>query len=209
VKRHDRWLLGLTGGIASGKSTVAAIFAGLGVPTIDLDQVGRDVVAPGTRLLEGLFAQFGQSLRQKDGQLDRRALRQIVFADADKRMRLELLLHPAIRSRCEDMLESAGGPYAIVVNPLLAESGDKHRYDRVLVVDCDPALQRQRLASRDGAMDAEITAILAAQATRAQRLAIADDVLLNDGNLQALTAQVRALHQRYLGLAGASSTIAL
>ncbi len=204
--RH--WLLGLTGGVASGKSTVAAQFARLGVPVIDLDQVSRDVVAPGTPLLEEVFRHFGQDLRRPDGQLDRRALRARVFAAASQRRQLEALLHPAIRARSDELLAAAPGPYQIEVIPLLAESAERGRYDRVLVVDCDPAIQRARLAARDGADAAQVEAMIAAQATRAQRLALADDVLVNDAGLDALQARVEALHHRYLGLAQSSSTIA-
>jgi dephospho-CoA kinase len=203
-----RWVLGLTGGVASGKSTVAAQFARLGVPVIDLDQVAREVVAPGSALLEEVFRRFGQDLRQPDGQLDRRALRARVFADAAQRRQLEALLHPAIRARTAELLAAAPGPYQIVVIPLLAESAERDRYDRVLVVDCDPAIQRARLASRDGIGAAQVEAMIAAQATRTQRLALADDVLVNDGGLDSLVARVGALHRQYLGLAQSSSTIA-
>ena len=203
-----RWVLGLTGGIASGKSTVAGEFARLGVPVIDLDQVAREVVAAGTPLLEEVFRRFGQDLRRQDGQLDRRALRTRVFADEKLRRQLESLLHPAIQARTAELLVAAPGPYQIIVNPLLAESDARARYDRVLVVDCDSGQQRTRLAARDGADAGQAEAMIAAQATRAQRLAVADDVLANDADLSALAAQVRALHQRYLGLAQSSSTIA-
>lgn len=205
--RH-RWVVGLTGGIASGKSTVAAQFARLGVPVIDLDQVSRDVVAPGTPLLAELFRRFGGDLRRSDGRLDRGALRARVFADAGLRGRLEALLHPAIRERTEELLAAAPGPYQIVVDPLLAEKAARARYERVLLVDCDPARQRARLAARDGADAAQVEAMLDAQATRAERLAIADDVLDNDASLESLPARVESLHHRYLGLAQSSSTIA-
>jgi dephospho-CoA kinase len=203
-----RWVLGLTGGIASGKSSVAAQFARLSVPVIDLDQVSRDVVTPGSPLLEELFLRLGQDLRQPDGALDRRALRARVFADAGQRRQLEALLHPAILARTEALLAAAPGPYQIVVNPLLVESNARGRYDRVLLVDCAPALQRARLAARDGADESQVEAMIAAQATREQRLAVADDVLLNDAELASLPAQVESLHRRYLGLAQSSSTIA-
>ena len=196
-----RWVLGLTGGIASGKSTVAALFARLGIPVIDLDQVARDVVAPGSPLLAEIFRRFGESLRQSDGTLDRRALRARVFADEARRRELEALLHPSIRARTDELLATADGPYQIVVHPLLAENGARDRYDRVLLVDCDPARQRERLAARDDADPALVEAMLAAQATRAQRLAVADDVIVNDAGPEDLQAQVAALHRRYLALA--------
>jgi dephospho-CoA kinase len=205
---QPRWVLGLTGGIASGKSTVAALFARLGVPVIDLDQVAREVVAPGAPLLQEIFQRFGSDLRQADGQLDRRALRARMFHDAGLRRQLEELLHPAVRAHTEQWLAAAPGPYQIVVNPLLVEKNAGDRYDRILVVDCDPTQQRARLAARDGADDTQIAAILAAQASRAERLAVADDVLVNDADLAALEARVGKLHDMYLGLAQSSSTIA-
>ena len=194
-------IVGLTGGIASGKSTVARLFAEHGVPVIDLDQVARDVVAPGTPLLAQVIARFGPGVRQADGGLDRRALRRHVFAHPQERRALEALLHPAILRRTAELVAAAGGPYQIVVNPLLAEMGAAARYDRVLVVDCDESVQRRRLGERDGSGPEEIAGILAAQASRARRLQLADDVILNDGDLAALGPKVAALHERYLQLA--------
>jgi dephospho-CoA kinase len=195
------WRLGLTGGIASGKSTVGRLFAALGVPVIDLDQVAREVVAPGEPLLEAILARFGASIRLPDGGLDRRALRELAFADPTARAELEALTHPAIRARAEQHSARAGGPYQVIVDPLLAERGSAGRYDRVLVVDCDEGLQRERLARRDGSSPAQVEAILAAQATRAQRRAVAHDVLDNKGPEAGLEPVVRALHVRYLQLA--------
>lgn len=194
-------IVGLTGGIASGKSAVAKLFADLGVSVIDLDQIAREVVAPGEPLLARVFERFGAQVRAADGSLDRRALRQRVFADATERRALEALLHPAMFERARERTAAAGGPYQIVVNPLLAERAGRTGYDRVLVVDCPVELQRARLARRDGSDAAEIEAILAAQATRAQRLAIADDVITNDGDLASLPPRVAALHAQYLRLA--------
>ena len=195
------WRVGLTGGIASGKSTVASLFAALGVPVIDLDQVAREVVQPGTALQLRVFERFGDGVRAADGSLDRRALRERAFADAAARRDLEALLHPAIRARAAELSAAAGGPYQIIVEPLITESGSRQRYDRVLLVDCDEALQRTRLMARDGATAAQADAALAAQATRAARRALADDVLENSGNPATLDSQVRALHARYLTLA--------
>ena len=164
----------LTGGIASGKSTVAALFARLGVPVIDLDQLAREVVAPGTALLAQVLERFGPSVQAPDGALDRRALRALVFRDAAARRELEGLLHPAIGARAAELAAAVHAPYLIVVIPLLAESGTVAEYDRVLVVDCDEVLQRARLARRDGA-DAElVAAALEAQAPRAARRALAE-----------------------------------
>ena len=201
------FLIGLTGGIASGKSTVAALFAELGVTVIDLDQLARDVVAPGTALLQQVLARFGRDLERPDGSLDRRGLRARVFADDGQRQALEALLHPAIARRTDELVAASHEPYLIIVNPLLVESGNRHRYDRVLLVDCDESLQRQRLRARDGSNEAEVAAMLAAQTTRSARAQAADDIIVNDGDREALRAQVAALHQRYLGLAPASSTI--
>ena len=204
MQRASTWRVGLTGGIASGKSTVAALFAALGVPTVDLDDVAREVVAPGTALLAQVLERFGPEVRAADGSLNRRALRHIVFADTAARRDLEALLHPAIRERAAQRLAAAGGPYQIVVDPLLAEAGSAGRYDRVLLVDCDEAQQRARLAQRDGATAAQVDAALAAQTTRAARRAVAADILENSGDAAALAPQVRALHERYLKLAKAA-----
>ena len=196
----------LTGGIASGKSTVARIFAALGVPVIDMDELARQVVEPGSALLAQVVARFGAGVRRSDGSLDRPALRQIVFHDARARHDLEALLHPAILARAAQISAAAAGPYQIIIVPLLAETGAARQYDRVLVVDCDESLQRARLAQRDGSTPELVAAALAAQATRAQRLALADDVILNDGEPAALDSKVRELHHRYLQLAARSAS---
>jgi dephospho-CoA kinase len=198
--------IGLTGGIASGKSTVAARFAELGVPVIDADAIAREVVEPGTALLDALLARFsdaararfGQPLRRADGALDRALLRRLVFEDAAQRHALEALLHPAIQVRAEQLAAQAGGPSQVHVVPLLAESNARSRFDRVLVVDCPEELQRARLQRRDGISLEQAQAMLDAQASRAERLAIADDVILNDDGTAALAAPIAALHQRYL-----------
>jgi dephospho-CoA kinase len=198
--------VGLTGGIASGKSTVAALFAQLGVPVIDTDRIARDVVEPGSPVLADIEARFGPGILAPDGRLDRRALRTIVFADAQARQDLEALTHPAIETETQRRSAAAGGEYQLIAVPLLAEKGLKSRYDRVLVVDCDPAAQLQRLVVRDGSTEAGARAILAAQADRADRLAMADDVIGNDGDIHALTGQVEALHARYRALAASRRT---
>ena len=191
----------LTGGIASGKSTVAALFAERGVPIIDLDEIAREVVSPGSALLAQVIARFGNAVRAADGSLERRALREIVFRDAEARTALEALLHPAIHARAVQLASAIKAPYLITVIPLLAESGGARTYDRVLLVDCDERLQRERLARRDGSSGELIEAALGAQATRAARRALADDVIVNDGEPAALVPQVRELHARYLQLA--------
>ena len=198
----------LTGGIASGKSTVAALFAALGVPIIDLDDVAREVVEPGTALLAQVLVRFGPTVRSVDGTLDRRALREIVFHDTAARRDLEALLHPAIRARTEQRIAAIGGadassptvssPYVIVVIPLLAETRSAAHYDRVLLVDCDESLQRKRLSERDGSNAASVEAALAAQTSRAARRAVATEVILNELGSADLTPQVEALHAQYL-----------
>src|ERR1700689_37124 len=168
--------VGLTGGIASGKTSVALLFGALGVPVIDADQVAREVVAPGTALLQQVFAAFGAHLRRPDGSLDRTALRHLVFADAGKRHQLEALLHPAIQQRSELLAAAAGGPYQIHVIPLLVETRAGPQYDRVLLVDCPEDLQVARLQARHGCDADQARATLASQASREARLAAADEV---------------------------------
>ena len=191
----------LTGGIASGKSTVASLFAELGVPIVDMDLIAREVLAPGSTLLEQVIARFGPGVRAADGSLDRRALREIIFADARARARLESILHPAIRARAAECEAARGGPYVITVVPLLAESERAGEYDRVLLVDSEERLQRERLSERDGSSAATIEAALGAQAPRAARRAVAHDIILNDGALATLRPRVQALHAHYLQLA--------
>ncbi len=193
----------LTGGIASGKSTVAALFAALGVPIIDMDELAREVVAPGSALLRQVIARFGPSVRNGDGSLNRAALRELVFRDALARGELEAMLHPAILARATALSAELDGPYQIIVVPLLAESGGAREYDRVLLVDCDETLQRSRLAQRDGSSAAQVDAALAAQASRSARQALADDVIFNDGAPSALEPKVRELHRQYLQRAAA------
>jgi len=199
--------VGLTGGIASGKSAVAALFAALGVPVIDADIVARELVARGTPLLASLFERFGVGIRAPDGSLDRSALRRLVFGNDTLRRELESLLHPAIRARTEQLAMLAGGPYQLHVVPLLVETNAKPRFARVLLVDCPESLQLERLLARDHLAPTEARAMLAAQASRAARLAVADDVIVNDGALDALAPQVAALHVRYLELAASLSPI--
>jgi dephospho-CoA kinase len=191
----------LTGGIASGKSTVARHFAALGVPVIDTDLIAREVVEPGEPALAEVVAAFGPGVIGADGRLDRRRLREIVFADATARRRLEAILHPAIRARMEAQSAAAGGPYQLLVIPLLAEGGRRDHVDRVLVVDASEATQMERLVRRDGVTRAQAAAALAAQAGRAARLAMADEVIENAGSPEDLGARVMELHERYLQLA--------
>jgi len=198
--------VGLTGGIASGKSTAAKFFGALGVPILDSDQIARDVVEPGQPPLERLVERFGPRILTADGHLDRPALREIVFSDPKARADLEALTHPAIGAAMEARSAAAGGPYQILVIPLLVEKNLAAHVDRVLVVDCDEELQIRRLRDRDGSTPQQVQAILKAQAPRAARLKAADDVIHNDSGLSAVRDQVATLHVRYLELAGRPRT---
>ncbi len=197
--------IGLTGGIASGKSTVANLFAALGVTIVDTDLLAREVVAPGSALLPRIAEHFGAEVLQKDGSLDRAALRSRVFANPAERQWLEQLTHPAIRELADKRCESATSRYVSVAIPLLVETAGAELFDRVLVVDCSPEIQLARLQARDGTTRAEAERMLAAQASREQRLAVADDVVKNDGDLATLREQVEKLHRQYLKLASAQS----
>jgi dephospho-CoA kinase len=193
--------VGLTGGIASGKSTAAKFFGALGVPILDSDQVARQVVEPGQPPLERLVERFGRGILTPDGHLDRPKLRDIVFTDPLARADLEALTHPAIGAALEARSAEAGGPYQILVIPLLVEKNLAANVDRVLVVDCDERVQIKRLRTRDGSTLEQARAILAAQATRAARLKAAHDVITNDSDVSAVQSQVAALHPHYLELA--------
>jgi len=194
----QRFRIGLTGGIACGKSTVANLFAALGITIVDTDLLAREVVAPGSPLLGEIGRHFGPAVLQKDGRLDRTALRARVFENPAERQWLEHLTHPAIRELTDARCESATGPYVMVAIPLLVETAGANRFDRVLVVDCDPELQLARLQARDGTTREQAARMLAAQATREQRLAVADDVIQNNGDIAALRDQVEKLHRQYL-----------
>lgn len=193
--------VGLTGGIASGKSTAAKFFGALGVPILDSDQIARDVVEPGQPPLGRLVERFGPSILTPDGHLDRPALREIVFSDPRARADLEALTHPAIGAAMEARSAETGGPYQILVIPLLVEKNLSAHVDRVLVVDCEEQLQLKRLRAREGSTLEQARAILNAQVSRAARLKAADDVIHNDTDMNAVREQVAALHARYLDLA--------
>ena len=204
----------LTGGIASGKSTVAQRFAALGIPVIDADRVSHELTEPASPLLQDIAGRFapvaqqrlGKALLRGDGSLDRMALRQLIFDDTGLRHELEALLHPKIRERMEALARQSGGVYQIHVVPLLVETGGRRRYDRVLVVDCPEALQLARLQERDGIDVAAAQAMLAAQVPRAARLTAADDIIMNDGGMQALASQVAVLDRTYRELASKRRT---
>lgn len=193
--------IGLTGGIASGKSTVADMFAGLGATIIDTDVIAREVVQPGEPALSAIRHEFGDDVFDAKGALDRGAMRRIVFADDDARERLEAILHPVIRERTEAQSAAAGGEYQVIVVPLLVGSPLADAVDRIVVVDCDESAQIRRLVARDAESEGQARRMLAAQASREQRLAIADDVVQNDGELTATLAQVEKLHRTYQALA--------
>jgi dephospho-CoA kinase len=195
-----RLRIGLTGGIASGKSTVAQRFLDLGVPVIDADEAARAVVAPGTPGLAKVIQRFGGGMVAENGELDRRALRELIFSDSGARRDLEAILHPFIRADMEQRAQSAIGPYIVMAIPLLVEGGSPDRVDRILVVDVDEAVQLQRVMARDGSSLEQARAILASQASRGARLAAADDVLLNGGTVTDLRQSVDRLHERYLAL---------
>lgn len=197
--------IGLTGGIASGKSLVAQKFVDLGAALVDTDVIAREVVAPGEPGLVAIRKVFGPAVLTESGDLDRAAMRDLVFHDAAKRKALENLLHPRIRARMLEQIAVATGPYTIVAVPLLVESGFAPLYDRVLVVDCPEETQVARLVQREGLSEQDADAMLAAQTSRAQRLAAADDVIDNSGALDATYEQVASLHRRYLELAQAST----
>jgi len=197
--------VGLTGGIASGKTSVAALFGDLGVPVIDTDRIARDVVGPGTPGLEEVRQVFGDHVITADGSLDRVRLRQSIFEDPKLRVRLETILHPRILSEMESASAAAGGPYQILVIPLLVESDLSSRVDRVLVVDCDEEQQITRLMRRDGETEAGALKILAAQAKRSDRLSAADDVILNTGKPADLLPMIVRLDHFYRKLAASGN----
>ncbi|HEX5353764.1 MAG TPA: dephospho-CoA kinase [Rhodanobacteraceae bacterium] len=198
-------VVALTGGAASGKSAVARRFEASGVRVYDADVASREVVAPGRAALAEIEFVFGIEVLNADGSLDRRAMRERVFADPVARSRLEEIVHPRVRALLRRQVGMDRGPYCMLAIPLLTENREDYRWvDRVLLVDAPEALQIERLMRRDGVTREHAVQVLAAQATREQRLAIADDVIVNDGEEAALDAQVAALHARYLELAAAT-----
>ncbi|MBA2778959.1 dephospho-CoA kinase [Billgrantia kenyensis] len=193
-------IVGVTGGIASGKSTVARAFAAHGIPWVDADDVAREVVEPGEPALAEIAERFGPRVLLADGGLNRRALREIVFADESERRWLESVTHPRIRQRLVahlERLQAEGAPYVLLVSPLLFESGQSEMADRCLVIDVPESLQIERTAARDDVDDAQARAIVAAQMPRSERLARADDVIDNSGSEEDLAAQVAELDRRY------------
>jgi dephospho-CoA kinase len=192
----------LTGGIGSGKSTVGREFEALGVTVIDTDALAHSLTAPGGAAIPAIRAAFGDGYLTPEGALDRKRMRELVFADSGARRRLEAILHPMIRTESERLAAQATSPYVILMIPLLVESGrPRERCRRILVVDCTEEEQIRRVMERSQLARAEVESILASQATRADRLAAADDVIDNSGDPAALPARVAALHHAYLALA--------
>lgn len=195
-----RFVVGLTGGIGSGKTAVSDRFSALGIDVVDGDLASRAVLAPGTPATAAIAEHFGAGLVDGAGLLDRAELRRRVFESAEERRWLERLTHPLMAAWLRDQLEAATSAYAMLVNPLLIETGQSSRCNRLLVVDAPESLQLSRTMARDGNSESQVRAIMAAQADRQRRLAAADDVIVNDGSLEHLDAEVTRLHSNYLHL---------
>lgn len=196
----SNWILGITGGIGSGKSLVTELFIKQGIAAIDADQAARWVVAKGEPALTEIANHFGKHLLLADGTLDRAALRQIIFNNTEQRHWLENLLHPLIRQQLHNFLENAQSPYAILVSPLLLETTQHQLVDRILVIDVPEEIQIARAMQRDNVTKQQISAIMQAQLSRSERLAQANDIIVNDQSIQQLEQQVQQLHQHYLTL---------
>ncbi len=199
-----RFAVAITGGVASGKSELGRRFQALGVPLVDADLAAREIVAPGQPALAEIASRFGADILLPDGELDRARLRAIVFDTPSERLALEAITHPRIRARLREQCAAATGPYVLVAIPLLAEGGGRGSYPwlrRILVVDAPTAVQRDRLMARDGAARALAEKMIAAQSTRRQRLALADDVVINDASPSDLIAPVQRLDAMYRALA--------
>jgi dephospho-CoA kinase len=202
------FVVGLTGGIGSGKSAVADRFAGLGAALVDTDAIAHELTGPGGAAMPAIAAAFGDCVVQANGALDRTAMRALAFSDGSARARLEAILHPMIRAESDARVRRAEAPYVILAVPLLVESGSfRERCDRVLVVDCPEAMQVERVRARNGLSEQQVRAIMAAQASRAERLAVANDVVDNSGSLDALEARVAELDRQYRALASSAARL--
>lgn len=201
-----KFIVGLTGGIGSGKSAASRAFEQRGITVVDADQVARDVVAPNTEGLSKVVAAFGAGILLADGQLNRPALRALIFDTPEKKQQLEKILHPLIQARVADLLQQAESAYAIYAAPLLIESKGHERVNRVVVVDVPEALQLQRSTQRDQQSVQQIQAIMNTQLSRAERLSYADDILDNSGDIANLDRQVERLHEYYLTLSQPQDT---
>ncbi|MCK0509498.1 dephospho-CoA kinase [Aromatoleum anaerobium] len=200
------FLVGLTGGIGSGKSAAADRLAELGAAVIDTDLIAHALTAPGGAAIEPIREAFGNDVITADGALDRKAMRDLAFSDPQARRQLEAIIHPAIRAESDRQIREACGPYAVLVVPLLIESNSyRERYDRICVVDCPVDVQIARVMTRSHLPEDQVRAIIAVQSSREEKLAAADDVVDNSGDLASLYAQVDRLHARYLAAAGATS----
>lgn len=200
-----QYIVALTGGIGSGKSTVANAFAALGVPLVDADVIAREVIEPGSPALHAIAQRFGPAMLNADGSLDRAALRARIFSDPEEKAWLNGLLHPLIKRQTEQQLRYARAPYVLWVVPLLIENNLQQRADRVLVVDVEREVQIARTLSRDGVSREQVENILAAQVPRQRRLACADDIIDNSGRPEEITDRVATLHRRYLALAASAT----
>jgi dephospho-CoA kinase len=199
------YCVGVTGGIGSGKSSAAALFAERGAGIVDTDDIAHEMTRPGGRAMPAIITAFGPGIAAADGSLDRSAMRQRVFAEPAQRKVLEGILHPLIRTEARDRVNSSTAPYVMLVVPLLLETGGyPDLIRRVLVIDCEESQQISRTMQRSALTEEAVRAIMAAQLPRQQRLAGADDVLLNDGDLSRLRSQIDSLHDRYLALAATS-----
>jgi len=197
------YLIGLTGGIGSGKSAAAALFAELGAAVIDTDAIAHELTGSGAPAIESIRQAFGDAMIAPDGSLERAAMRRLVFSDAAAKRRLEAILHPLIRAEVETRCRRSSAPYIVLVVPLLVETGFYgDRLDRTLVIDCGEQTQVARAMARSGLSAAQVNAIMAAQARRGQRLAVADDVIGNDEDIAALRREVLRMHECYLRLSG-------
>ena len=208
VREAMSFVVGVTGGIGCGKSTVTDLLAARGAAVVDTDAIAHQLTAANGEAMPAIATAFGSSVLRADGGLDRAAMRRLVFSDASARARLEAILHPMIRRESEKRCDAAvNARYVLLVVPLLIESGAyRDRMARVLVIDCDEGVQVSRVMARSGLSVAEVRAIMATQASRAERLAAADDVLLNDGDLDSLRDQTDTLHERYVAMARMAST---
>ncbi len=192
--------VGLTGGIGSGKSAVAALFAAYGIPVIDADDIAKKIVAPGLPAYEAIIAAFGRQILDPDGEINRQRLRSRIFNNEQERRRLETILHPRIRAEIKTQVDRLAAPYCLIVIPLLVETGQQDLVDRILLVDAEEDKQIERVMRRDSLAESEVRKILASQAARASRLARAHDVIENNAGRAHLSAEVERLHRHYLAL---------
>ena len=201
--QQPRFTVGLTGGIGCGKTTVADRFAELGASIVDTDQIAHSLTAPRGPAMPAIIDAFGPEFAARDGSLERARMRELVFSDPLAKERLEAILHPRIRATAEQAALDATGPYVIMVVPLLIESGGwRARVQRVLAIDCAEETQVRRVMARNSLSEQQVRAIMAAQVTRAERLAAADDVIVNDDGIAALELQIARLHAEYLAFSG-------